>query len=51
VTASREVTRVVSAQLQTEGAGFVVRRPFPSQALPQYDPFLLIDEMGPADYR
>jgi redox-sensitive bicupin YhaK (pirin superfamily) len=47
----REVTRVVTAQRQTEGAGFVVRRPFPTQQLALVDPFLLIDEMGPVDYQ
>jgi redox-sensitive bicupin YhaK (pirin superfamily) len=47
---SREVEDLVPAQKQTEGAGFVVRRPFPSARLPLVDPFLLLDEMGPADY-
>src|SRR5262245_61369177 len=47
---SRSVDRVVSAQTQLEGGGFVVRRPFPSTALALVDPFLLLDEMGPADY-
>jgi len=47
---TREVIRVVSAHRQTEGAGFVVRRPFPSSGLRHADPFLLIDEMGPVDY-
>jgi redox-sensitive bicupin YhaK (pirin superfamily) len=46
----REVARVVTAHRQTEGAGFVVRRPLPSGALPLSDPFLLLDEMGPAVY-
>jgi redox-sensitive bicupin YhaK (pirin superfamily) len=47
----KEVTRLVTAHRQTEGAGFVVRRPFPTAGLPAIDPFLLIDEMGPADYQ
>lgn len=46
----RTVERVVTAQRQTEGAGFVVRRPFPTVALSYVDPFLLIDEMGPVEY-
>src|SRR3954467_14011443 len=49
-TQSREVDRLVTANRQTEGAGFVVRRPFPAQGLMLVDPFLLIDEMGPVDY-
>ncbi len=46
----RETTRVVTAHRQREGAGFVVRRPVPTQGLDTVDPFLLLDEMGPVDY-
>jgi len=46
----REVSRVVTAHRQEEGAGFIVRRPLPSISLAVADPFLLIDEMGPVDY-
>jgi redox-sensitive bicupin YhaK (pirin superfamily) len=46
----REVARSITAHRQTEGAGFVVRRPFPTVGLELVDPFLLIDEMGPVDY-
>jgi quercetin 2,3-dioxygenase len=47
---SRKVERVISAHRQLEGGGFVVRRPFPTEGLALVDPFLLLDEMGPADY-
>ena len=47
----REAVRVVTAHRQREGAGFIVRRPFPTQGLELVDPFLLLDEMGPVDYR
>jgi len=46
----RTVLDVTTARRQREGAGFVVRRPFPTQALALVDPFLLLDEMGPIDY-
>lgn len=46
----REIARIVTAHRQTEGAGFVVRRPIPAQGLALVDPFLLIDGMGPVDY-
>jgi quercetin 2,3-dioxygenase len=46
----REPTRIVTAHRQREGAGFIVRRPFPTQGLELVDPFLLLDEMGPVDY-
>jgi redox-sensitive bicupin YhaK (pirin superfamily) len=47
----RQVERIVGAHRQREGGGFIVRRPFPSVNIDHVDPFLLIDEMGPADYR
>jgi len=46
----RPVERVVTAHTQTEGGGFVVRRPLPKPGLTHADPFLLIDEMGPVTY-
>ena len=46
----RETARIVTAHRQREGAGFIVRRPFPTQGLDLADPFLLLDEMGPVDY-
>lgn len=46
----RPVTRIVTAHSQTEGGGFVVRRPLPTPGFPLADPFLLIDEMGPVTY-
>ncbi|UJR86437.1 pirin family protein [Sandaracinus amylolyticus] len=49
-TTLRSVTNIVPAQRTVEGAGFVVHRPFPTEALETLDPFLMIDEMGPVDY-
>jgi redox-sensitive bicupin YhaK (pirin superfamily) len=46
----RPVSRVLQANTQQEGGGFVVRRPFPAPGLVQIDPFLLLDEMGPVEY-
>ena len=46
----REPVRLVTAHRQREGAGFIVRRPVPTQGLDTVDPFLLLDEMGPIDY-
>ena len=47
--ANRSVARVLSATRTIEGAGFVVNRPFPSSGLSAFDPFLLLDEMGPVE--
>src|SRR5205814_6026129 len=46
----REVSRVTTAHRQSEGGGFIVRRPFPGAEIDSVDPFLLLDEMGPVDY-
>src|SRR4051812_9917215 len=45
----RSVDRVVTAEEALEGAGFLVHRPFPTRALGEFDPFLLLDEMGPME--
>ena len=46
---TRSVKAVVPGVATHEGAGFLVHRPFPSPALDFFDPFLLLDEMGPSD--
>src|SRR5437867_5772153 len=46
----RPVTQVVTAPKQMEGAGFQVRRPFPSAAVRSADPFLLRDRLGAVEY-
>jgi len=46
---SRTVLRLAHAIRTLEGAGFEVRRPFPTRSLEHVDPFLLLDEMGPAE--
>jgi quercetin 2,3-dioxygenase len=43
----RSLSRVVPGLETYEGEGFLVHRPFPSPALSDFDPFLLLDEMGP----
>src|SRR3981189_3709750 len=44
----RPVAKVITAHRQAEGAGFIVRRPFPGDlSLAEADPFLLLDQVGP----
>src|SRR5215831_11043000 len=45
----RGVARVIHSTETTEGEGFIVHRPFPTRALTDFDPFLLLDRMGPMD--
>jgi redox-sensitive bicupin YhaK (pirin superfamily) len=46
-TTGRTVAGIVNSIETLEGAGFLVRRPFPKAAFSEFDPFLLLDEMGP----
>jgi redox-sensitive bicupin YhaK (pirin superfamily) len=46
----RRVGRVVQAQSTIEGGGFPVRRPFPVAGFSHFDPFLLIDHLGPVTW-
>lgn len=45
----RPIALVLPSVRAKEGAGFDVRRPFPTAAADHLGPFLLLDEMGPAD--
>src|SRR5215831_3624082 len=47
----RSVSQVIEGVAALEGGGFLVHRPFPTSALSDFDPFLLLDEMGPMDVR
>jgi len=44
---SRTITGIVNSIETLEGGGFLVRRPFPKPTFSHFDPFLLLDEMGP----
>jgi len=43
----RTVSGIINSIETLEGEGFLVHRPFPTYALSDFDPFLLLDEMGP----
>jgi quercetin 2,3-dioxygenase len=45
----RPVRMTVRASETREGAGFLVRRSFPTRVIEDLDPFLLLDEMGPME--
>lgn len=47
--AVRTVAGIVNSIETLEGGGFLVRRPFPKAAFSDFDPFLLLDEMGPME--
>jgi redox-sensitive bicupin YhaK (pirin superfamily) len=45
----RGVAGVVNSIETLEGGGFLVHRPFPKASFSEFDPFLLLDEMGPME--
>jgi len=49
LTKTRAVAGIVNSIETLEGAGFLVRRPFPKPQFSEFDPFLLLDEMGPME--
>jgi len=46
----RPVLSVIDSIHTLEGGGFPVRRPFPTRDLMQFDPFLLLDHLGPVTW-
>src|SRR5258706_10610040 len=46
----RTVAEIMDSIETVEGGGFLVRRPFPTPGFSQFDPFLLLDEMGPIEF-
>jgi quercetin 2,3-dioxygenase len=47
----RSVSRIINSIKTTEGGGFIVNRSFPTNSLLDFDPFLLLDEMGPKNWK
>lgn len=48
---ARSTAGTISSVETLEGAGFLVRRPFPKSTFTDFDPFLLLDELGPIDFK
>jgi quercetin 2,3-dioxygenase len=46
---SRSISRIIDSIETTEGEGFIVHRSFPNNVILDFDPFLLLDEIGPKD--
>jgi len=47
----RIINRIVDSVTTTEGEGFIVHRSFPTNTFSHFDPFLLLDEMGPMELK
>ena len=46
-TKPRSISEIITSKTTLEGDGFIVHRPFPNHSTREFDPFLLLDEMGP----
>jgi len=51
ITKNRSINKIVNSLKTTEGDGFIVNRSFPTNSISYIDPFLLLDEMGPMDFK
>lgn len=47
----RTIAGIIHSVETMEGAGFLVRRPFPKSSFSEFDPFLLLDELGPINLK
>lgn len=47
---SRTVAGIINSVETLEGEGMLVRRPFPKSSFSEFDPFLLLDELGPVEF-
>jgi redox-sensitive bicupin YhaK (pirin superfamily) len=50
-TQPRRIAKVIDALSTIEGGGFPVRRPFPIAGFSHFDPFLLVDHLGPVQWQ
>lgn len=47
---ARTVAGIINSVETLEGEGMLVRRPFPKSTFSEFDPFLLLDELGPIEF-
>ena len=48
---NRSIDKIINSLKTIEGDGFIVNRSFPTNSISYIDPFLLLDEMGPMDFK
>ena len=48
---NRSINKIINSLKTIEGDGFIVNRSFPTNSISYIDPFLLLDEMGPIDFK
>src|SRR5918993_2195893 len=47
----RSILRIVKSETTQDGEGVALNRSFPNNFVSEFDPFLLLDEMGPMDIK
>src|SRR5680860_1646706 len=45
----RSVLRIIKSETTQDGEGVILNRSFPNNFISEFDPFLLLDEIGPTD--
>ncbi|XP_067932542.1 uncharacterized protein [Watersipora subatra] len=48
---SRAIVQLANTQQLREGGGFLVRRPVGNRGVSNVDPFIMLDHLGPVDYK
>ena len=48
---ARSVAQTIPAPLVSDGEGVLIHRAFPNHGLSEFDPFLLLDHLGPVDLK
>jgi redox-sensitive bicupin YhaK (pirin superfamily) len=46
---SRSISQIIKSETTQDGEGVTLNRSFPNNLLSEFDPFLLLDEIGPTD--
>ena len=47
----RSVLRIIKSETTQDGEGVILKRSFPNSFISEFDPFLLLDEIGPTDIK
>ena len=47
----RSVSKIIKSETTQDGEGVTLNRSFPNNFISEFDPFLLLDEMGPTDIK
>jgi hypothetical protein len=47
----RSISKIIKSEKTQDGEGVTLNRSFPNNYISEFDPFLLLDEMGPMDIK